>query len=368
MNYRVILVERNVDMLSHMAGTLKADDSFDLASTYRDADMALGQSSVFRPNLFLIDVDDERAVDLIGSFVRDYPQAKVIGLMENWKPDRAEKVLSAGGCGCIIKPFTIAEILGALAIYRRRGKPLPTRTIAFFSPKGHSGRTTLATVMAIELAKKSGEAVAVIDADLQFGDVAMFFDAVTERNVVEAAHDIRLLTPATLEGYFQPLGNGVWIMGGSLQPEHAELVETDQLIDVVRMAGCLFRYVLLDLPAGFNPISLALAECADTDIMVSMINSGQEVRHVKRSLKMFHMWDDYGKNVYTIFSNVRNCTPDHKRKLESELGRPVTKILPVERRIAEVTGSGRLMKDLPEWTPFVQAVAEFADEMVSGRR
>ena len=368
MNYRVILVERNVDMLSHMAGTLKADDSFDLASTYRDANMALGQSSVFNPNLFLIDVDDNQAVDLIGNFVRDYPHAQIIGLMESWKSDRAERVLSAGGCGCIIKPFSIAEILGALAIYRRRGKALPTRTIAFFSPKGHSGRTTLATVMAIELAKKSGESVAVIDADLQFGDVAMFFDAVPERNVVEAAHDIRLLTPATLEGYFQPMGHGVWFMGGSLQPEHAELVETDQLIDVVRMAGCLFRYVLLDLPAGFNPVSLALAESADTDILVSMINSGQEVRHMKRSLKMFHMWDSYGKRVYTMFSNVRNCTPDHQRKLESELGRPVTKILPEERRIAEVTGSGRLMKDLPERTPFVQAVAEFADDMVSGRR
>ncbi|SHK39317.1 pilus assembly protein CpaE [Selenomonas ruminantium] len=368
MIYRVILVERNADLLSLMAGSLKADNSFDLASTYHDVEMAFGQSSVFRPTLFLLDVDDPRAVDLVPSFIQDYPKAQVIGLMENWKADVAELLLTAGACGCILKPFRTADILKALDIAKRRGQPLPTRTLAFFSPKGHAGQTTMAAVLAIELAKKSGESVALIDADLQFGDVAMFFDAVPQHNVVEATHDVKLLNPATLEPYFHPVGHGVWIMSGPLQPEHAELVEADRLIDVVRMAGSLFRYVLLDLPTGFNPISLALAECADTDILISMLNSGHEVRHMKRSLKMFHIWDTYGKHVYPVFSGVEPCTPAHQAKLEAELGRSITMLLPLERRITDVTGSGRIMKDLPEHTPFVQSLAGLAEDIVQGRR
>jgi pilus assembly protein CpaE len=351
-----------------MAGILKADNAFDLASTYHDADVAYGQSSVFRPTLFLINVDEPRAVALIPRFLKGYPQAQVLGLMGQWNSNVAEQLLSAGASGCILKPFNSADVIEALKIYKRRGKALPTRTLAFFSPKGHSGRTTVATVLAIELAKKSGESVGIIDADLRFGDVAMFFDAVPRHNVVEASHDINLLTPAALENYFHSVGNGVWIMSGPLQPEHAELVEANRLIEVVRMAGCLFRYVILDLPMGFNPISLALAECADTDILISMLSSGQEVRHMKRSLKMFHMWDTYGKRVYTMFSGVQNCTENHKRKLEGELGRSVTLMLPEERRIKEVTGSGRLMKDLPEGSPFVDAVSEFAFAIIGDRR
>jgi pilus assembly protein CpaE len=351
-----------------MAGILKADNAFDLASTYHDADVAYGQSSVFRPTLFLINVDEPRAVALIPRFLKGYPQAQVLGLMGQWNSNVAEQLLSAGASGCILKPFNSADVIEALKIYKRRGKALPTRTLAFFSPKGHSGRTTVATVLAIELAKKSGESVGIIDADLQFGDVAMFFDAVPRHNVVEASHDINLLTPAALENYFHPVGNGLWIMSAPLQPEHAELVEANRLIEVVRMAGCLFRYVILDLPVGFNQISLALAECADTDILISMLSSGQEVRHMKRSLKMFHMWDTYGKRVYTMFSGVQNCTENHKRKLEGELGRSVTLMLPEERRIKEVTGSGRLMKDLPEGSPFVDAVSEFAFALIGDRR
>lgn len=368
MKYRTVLVEHNASMLSHLAGALKVDSSFDLASTYHDADQALGQSSVFRPNLFLIDVDDNEALSTLPNFISLFPSAIFLGTMENWKADRAEKVIQAGGLGCVMKPFRARDILEAIELYTRRGKNLPTRTVAFFSPKGRSGRTTLASVLAIELARKSGESVAIIDADLQFGDLSMFFDVVPQHNVVEASHDIRLLTPAALEAYFHPVGDGVWVMGGPLRPEHAELVEANQLIDVVRMAGSLFRYVLLDLPAGFNPISLALAEFADTDILVSMISSGQEIRHMKRSMKMFHTWETYGKKIYPLFAGVKNCTPDRKRKIEEEFGRPVTKILPEERGITFITGSGRLMKELPEDMPYVGVVASLADDIIAGRR
>ena len=368
MKYRAILVERDSVMLPHLAGALKADADFDLAATYHDAEQALGQSSVFRPNLFLIDVDSPKGLELLPDFIDFFPNADFLGMMEHWKADTAEKVIQAGALGSIVKPFRTRDILKAMEIYGRRGQKKPTRTMAFFSPKGHSGRTTLASVMALELARKSGESVALIDADLQFGDVSMFFDVVPQHNVVEASHDIRLLNPATLEAYFHPVGQGVWVMGGPVRPEHAELVEADRLIEVVRMAGSLFRYVLVDLPAGFNPISLALAEFADTDILVSMINSGQEVRHMKRSMKMFQMWDAYGKKIYPLFSGVKRCTPEQKKKIEEEFGRSVTKILPEESHITAITGSGRLLKDLPEDMPYVRAVDDMVGEIIAGRR
>ena len=368
MKYRVILVEHEAGVLSQLAGALKADSDFDLASTFFKADQALGQSSVFRPNLFLIDVDEPQSLELLSGFIDLFPQAIFLGTMAQWKADTAERVIQAGALGCLIKPFRARDILQAIKLYQRRGKALPTRTMAFFSPKGHSGRTTLASVMAIELAQKSGEAVALIDTDLQFGDVSMFFDVVPQHNVVEASHDVRLLNPTSRDAYFHPVGNGVWVMGGPTRPEHAELVEANQLIEVVRMAGSLFRYVLLDLPAGFNPISLALAEFADTDILVSMIQSGHEIRHMKRSMKMFSTWRAYGKKIYPLFSGVKNCTLEQKRKIEEEFGRPVTKILPQESRIADITGSGRLMKDLSESMFFVREVAALADDIIVGRR
>lgn len=368
MRYRVILVEHDLAMLSELAGTIRTDPSFELAATYQDPEAAVGQSSVFHPNLFLVDVDIPRGLETLSTLIRLYPEAEVLGIMERWNGDLADEVLRAGALGSLLKPFQMEEVTEALSLYKRRGQRLPARTLAFFSPKGRSGQSTVASILAIELARRSNESVALIDADLQFGDLAMFFDVAPPHNVVEASHDIRLLTPESLEPYFYPLGENVWILCGAARPEHAELVEAEQLINVVRMAGSLFRYVLLDLPAGFNPISIALTEFADTNILMTMLNSGQEVHHMKRSMRMFRSWESYGKKIYSLFSRVQPCTDGQKQKIEEEFGRPVTGILPNAYQITSITSGGRLMKDLPEDMPLVRSLGNLAADFVAGRR
>lgn len=355
-------------MLSELAGIIRSDPSFELAATYQDPETAAGQSSVFQPNLFLVDVDIPMGLEVLSTLIHLYPEAEILGLMERWNGDLADEVLRSGALGSLLKPFRAGEVTEALSLYKRRGQRLPARTLAFFSPKGCSGQSTAASILAIELARRSGESVALIDADLQFGDLAIFFDVAPPHNVVEASHDIQLLTPESLAPYFYSLGENVWILCGAARPEHAELVEADQLINVVHMAGSLFRYVLLDLPAGFNPISLALAEFADTDILMTMLNSGQEIRHMRRSMRMFRPWEAYGKKIYSLFSRVQPCTDGQKKKIEEEFGRPVTEILPNSYQITSITSSGRLMEDLSEDIPLVRSLGNLAADFVAGRR
>ena len=83
---------------------------------------------------------------------------------------------------------------------------------------------------------------------------------------------------------------------------------------------------------------------------------------------MFNTWGAYGKKIYPFFSGVKNCTAEQKKKIEEEFGRPVTNILPMESRITDITGSGRLMKDLPESMPYVNEVMSLANDIVMGRR
>lgn len=368
MAYQVILVEDEPSMLDEMIATLKSSTEFNLAATFKSVNDAVGQSSVFRPDLFLIDVDSADALKNIPVFVDIFPNAKILGLVSNWVADIAASVINAGALGCILKPFAVQDILDAIELYEKRGRRGLSRIISFFSPKGRAGRTTAAAVLGLLLSEKSNERVALIDADLQFGDLPIFFDIEPKQTVVEAAQDVKMLNPLNFKPYFHHVQKNLYLLSSPDRPEYAELVESENLVDVVRLACNLFRYVLIDLPAGFNPISIAMSQLSDTVVLMAMINNGFEIQHMKRALEVSKSLERQAKKIYTVFTRVNPCTEEEKRKIEAQLGYPVTDILPNEYKMISLANSGRIAKGLPEDSLMMKTLSTIAEGVINGTR
>ena len=368
MAYQVIVIEEDQEMLEKMVTVFKSSPDFNVAATYRTANAALGQGGIFRPDLFLIDVENSESLNMLPAFVDIFPNADILGMMSHWVPDIARKAVEGGAWGCVLKPFKIADITEALRLYKIRGKIGLAHTFGFFSPKGRAGRTTLAAILALALADKTDERVALIDADLQFGDLPIFFDVEPQHTVVDATQDIRLLTPLNFEPYFHKIKNNLYLLSSPDRPEYAELVDAESLAEVVRMTCHLFKYVLIDFPAGFNPISIRMSQFVDTVIVMAMINNGFEIQHVKRALNMFKGFTEEDKKILPVFSRVNPCTEEEKMKIERKLGYRVDEILPNEYRMVSIANSGRLSKGLPMDTLLMKKIANIADSIISGER
>ena len=368
MAYQVILVEDEPSMLDEMIATLKSSTEFNLAATFKSVNDAVGQSSVFRPDLFLIDVDSADTLKNIPVFVDIFTNAKILGLVSNWVADIAASVIDAGALGCILKPFAVQDILDAIELYEKRGRRGLSRIISFFSPKGRAGRTTAAAILGLLISEKSNERVALIDADLQFGDLPIFFDIEPKQTVVEAAQDVKMLNPLNFKPYFHHVQKNLYLLSSPDRPEYAELVESENLVDVVRLACNLFRYVLIDLPAGFNPISIAMSQLSDTVVLMAMINNGFEIQHMKRALEVSKSLERQAKKIYTVFTRVNPCTEEEKRKIEAQLGYPVTDILPNEYKMISLANSGRIAKGLPEDSLMMKTLSTIAEGVINGTR
>ena len=134
------------------------------------------------------------------------------------------------------------------------------------------------------------------------------------------------------------------------------------------MAQSLFRYVLIDLPPGFNPISVAASELADTTYMVAMVGGGYEVLHMKRALEVFKAWPDCESRVKTIFTRVSPCTDQERRVLEKELEYPISAILPNEYLlVSAAANSGRMAVDIQPDTPLSVQISRLSKDIM-GRR
>lgn len=368
MAYRVIIIEENQEALDNMIVTLRRSPDFEVASTYKDANSAINPSAMFHPDLFLINIDNDEIIDDLPVFFEKFPGAYILGMMSQWDPLIAKDAMENGATGCILKPFTAKDILEYLQLYSVRGEHKPAKFISFFSPKGRAGRTTLAAILALLIAEKTGERVALIDADLQFGDLPIFFDVEPKRTVVDATQDISLLTPVTFAPYFLPIKEGVALLGSPERPEYAELVTPEALTEVVLMSGSIFRYVLIDLPAGFNPLALSICRISDIVLVTTMINSGFEVKHAKKAMELFAAQDDGRRKVRTVFTRVNPFTEEERQKIAGDLHFPVDVMIPNEYRMISVANSGRLAQGLPMDTLLMKTISETADKIIQSRR
>ena len=366
MPYKVVLVEGDSEMMNKLVDIIQHSPEFELVATYSRYDQALGQSAIHNPNLFLLDLENPILLENLHNFTKSFPNAKILGTMLKWDEDFAYRASVAGIDGCILKPFMPAEIFSAIDLYAERGKKAPPRVITFFSPKGRAGRTTLAALLALHIARSSNDSVALIDADLQFGDLPIFFDIQPEHSVVDATHDISLLTPITFKPYFHKLAERLFLLSSPDRPELAELVTVQDLIKVIAMAGDVFRYVFVDLPTAFNPISIGVTEFSDACFVVSMINTNLEVRHMKRCLDMFEVGKHPDRKIYPVLTRVNPCNEEQREKMSAELGYDITAIFPNEYSLVSTANSGQILRHVfPENNLMVQNVQKIAEKIMS---
>lgn len=106
------------------------------------------------------------------------------------------------------------------------------------------------------MAAKTNEPVAVIDADTQFGDMTVFFNLTPQSTIVEVVRDISFLSPVTLRTYFTDTGRNLQVLCGTSKPDMAETITIEGFTSLVKMSRNLYKYILIDIPSGFQIFQL----------------------------------------------------------------------------------------------------------------
>ena len=317
MQYRVLLIEGNRMMLERLTAVIRDTKDFELAGRYQKAGDALKQGGVFHPNLILLDAEAESNVALIPEFGKAFPSVPVLCMNTRWNAESASHLVQAGAQGYLLKPFTRIELKEAVDTFAKGNMGASSSLIAFFSPKGKSGKTTLIANLALSLAAKTGDSVGIIDADLQFSDMSVFFNLSPQSTIVEN----------------------------------------------------LFRYLLIDLPPGFGPISIAAAESSDMTILTASLNGGFEMLQMKRALEIFHDWDDFDERVCAVFTRVSPCNEETRQQLEQLVGCRVAGIVPNEYKlVSEAADNGRMAHDISPDSPLMHSINTIADRIISSQK
>jgi pilus assembly protein CpaE len=155
--------------------------------------------------------------------------------------------------------------------------------ISVFSSKGGTGKTFLATNLATAIAELSGEETAVVDLDVDMGDVFSYFGTEPQKQVMDL---IALGEGADRETVFAnatKLGDHLWGFGAvpdpAMQPPAGEAVGK-----YLRTLRNNFAYVVVDASADYTDLALACFDLSDAICLVTGLDV-VGVKHLSKALE-----------------------------------------------------------------------------------
>lgn len=152
------------------------------------------------------------------------------------------------------------------------------KVITVFSTKGGSGKSVISTNLAVSLAQQTGEPVCLVDADLQFGDVAVMLKLTPHHTIVDAVSALGRLDAPLLDSLLvthEP--SGVRVLPAPLEPAFADQVGAAEMVTIVELLRSFCSYVIVDTPAYFNDVVLGLVEISDSVVLVA----GMDIPNIK---------------------------------------------------------------------------------------
>jgi pilus assembly protein CpaE len=175
-------------------------------------------------------------------------------------------------------PRTLRAALGrALDMAHPRAEAnargLNGRVLTVTSPTGGCGKTFFATNLAYRLATRTGKRVALIDLDLQFGEVVTSMRLRPEYTIADllAGETDREMTQQMRE-FMVSHSSGVEVLAAPKDPAQADAIGSPDITRIVAAAKELYHYVIVDTPAALTEPVLAAFDLSEQLVVLATLD------------------------------------------------------------------------------------------------
>ncbi|MBW8818527.1 MAG: AAA family ATPase [Streptomyces sp.] len=239
------------------------------------------------------------ALELIREVALRFPAVGVILVTSDVSPGLFQAAMDYGARGLISLPLGYEELATrvhavaqwSVGVRRHLGAVTDVFTgvggtvVTVSGAKGGVGATTTAIQLALA-AQASGRTTALIDMDLQTGDVASYLDVQFRRSVADLA-TITDISPRVLADAVFPHDTGVALLLAPGEGERGEEVTERAARQIVSALRSRYEIVVVDCGAQLSGAGAAVVEMADTALLVTTPDV-VAVRGAKRAVRM---WD-----------------------------------------------------------------------------
>ncbi len=290
---RVLIVDDVPETRENLRKLLHFEPELEAVGAAAGGDESLEMARELAPDIVLMDINmpDLDGIAAAEAIIEANPTTQLIMMSVQSEADYLRRSMLAGAREFLTKPFSSDELVTAIRrVYKvkprvkaspliQRAPPLegvrrppePERrgkVMALYSPKGGAGCSTIAANLAIAMAVKEEKKAALVDCNLQFGDLGVLLNLQANTTIADLIPQIEELDEFMLDEVMQLHSSGIKVLLAPPRPEMAELVTPEHVGEIIARLRGVYDYVIVDTASPFSDVTLAVLESSDRIVLL----------------------------------------------------------------------------------------------------
>lgn len=343
---KVVVVDDSYETRKNIKQLLSFEKRIEVIGEAENGEEAIFIARESKPDVILMDinmpvVDGIKATEEISLNV---PEATVIIMSVQGETEYVRKAMNAGARDFLCKPFNVDELSATIIktynmeSKRREKAPahktpeiLKSHVISIFSTKGGVGKTTIASNLAVSIARSAKKKVALVDLDLQFGDVAIMLNVSVKNTISDLVKEAGQLDATLMEEYLVTHFSGVKVLPAPIKPEYAEYITAGHVEKIINTLRESYHYIIVDTSASFHESVLTALDMSDRILLVSTLDL-PTIKNIKAGLDVMDTLHYPVEKIHIVLNKASEQYGIKYRDFENTLRRQIWSYIPEDNQ------------------------------------
>lgn len=317
---RVLIVDDIADTRDNIEKLLFFEKDMQVIGKAATGREAITQARQLQPDIILMDINmpDMDGIAATEAIVSQMPHTQVIIMSVQGETDYLRRAMLAGARQFLTKPVSGDELSATIRAVHKQGQrrvvaPLAAETeseatgqvIAVYSPKGGTGKSTVAANLALALKLQAGSnlKVCLVDGNLLFGDLALMFNVKPNKTINDLTSRINDLDKDLINDVTVTHPSQLRILVGPSNPQAGELVTADHIRSILDALMREYDYVVVDTQSSFQDQTMAILDAA-TKIVLVMTMEMSSIKNIGQFLEVAELLEYSDDKIVLVLNKA----------------------------------------------------------------